>query len=259
MSEKFQANWYEINAQRYINPLYLKDEVGGYSFSSTMTFVKFKNKYFFVFAAHALSKSTNNIDHIGFLKTDGEFMPLSEVTISYEICRDKDLVVCKTIGMFEKNYFDLDASKSNTEFSKDFGWIGFPKKKAVQIIHKSKASSEKIKGFLTDGIDGRQKWNNARFLLIGVEQTLESTSEIFGHFDNSNVKYAHEGFKENGYSLKGMSGGALFRGPMKINSEPCSLSDLYDFAGIGLEYDINRKLVKGASKNSVKELLEKLL
>lgn len=259
MNDKFRVNSYQLNAQRHIYPLYIRDGRGGYLFSSTMTFVTFMNQPFCVFAAHALPPNTQNLDQIGIITIDGDFMPLSEIEVSHEICRIRDLVACQTIAPFEhKNYFNLDTHSSTTEFSKNFAWIGFPKKKAIQTIDKSKASNEQIKEYLTDGVDGLKKWNNADFLLLGVEQISETEMELTGIHDNKNVEYEHEGFKQKGYSLKGMSGGAFFRGPMNINSSPKTLSDLYDFAGIGLEY-INDKIVKGASKHSVQELLRKVL
>ncbi|MBI0679280.1 hypothetical protein HCH73_19845 [Citrobacter koseri] len=258
MNGKFRVNDYELNAQRFIYPLYMKDGNGGYHFSSTMTFVKFDNQHFCVFAAHALPKDVDDLNQIGMLTTDGKFMPFSDIEVSHEICRIRDLVVCHTIGAFEyKHYFDMGDNKSTTEISENFGWIGFPKKKAIQVIHNSKATSEKIKEHLTEGVEGLQKWTNANFLLIGMKQVSETESEITGFHDNENVQYTHEGFKQKGYSLKGMSGGALFRGPIKIRTESPSLNDFFDFVGIGLEYENN--LVKGASKSSVLELIKKTL
>ncbi|HBC5557046.1 TPA: hypothetical protein KEU64_002310 [Proteus mirabilis] len=256
--KNFRVTEYELNAQRHVLPLYMKDGNDGYLFSSTMTLVRFMDQPFCIFASHALPRSGDALAQIGLLTTDGGFLPISEIEVAHKICRDRDLVAVKTINYIDyKHYFNLDSLGSTTDFSENFGWIGFPKKKAVQAINKSKASSEKIKEYLTEGTDGLKKWNNANFLLIGVKQLSESEIEITGTFDNTNVEYEHEGFKETGYSLKGMSGGALFRGPMKINTDSPDLEDFYDFAGIGLEYTNN--IVKGASKYAVKQLLSEVL
>lgn len=115
-----------------------------------------------------------------------------------------------------------------------FGWIGFPKKKAVQSIHSSKASKENIQGYLSDGVEGFQKWSNANFLLLGVEFESETDTEVTGKHVSENVEYTHEGFKQQGYSLKGMSGGALFKGPKKIHTKHRFIGDLFHFFGIGL-------------------------
>ncbi len=184
-------------------------------------------------------------------------MPLSSFTRSHKICRSRDLCACHTREFERKNYFDLDF-ESSTEFLDDFGWIGFPKKKAVQSIHSSKASKEIIQGYLSDGVEGLQKWSNANFLLLGVEFESETDKEVTGKHVNENVEYAHEGFKQKGYSLKGMSGGALFKGPKKIHAKDPSISDIFHFFGIGLEYK-NGLIVKGASRRSVEGLLEELL
>lgn len=256
MNLEFKADRYEIQAQRHIYPLYMKDGVGGYQFSSTLTFITFRNMLFLVFAAHAIPPGVESIDEIGVLTTKGEFMSLSEVAVNFKIDRAKDLVAVLTTGAFEqKNYFDLDNDDSSSEFLEDFNWIGFPQKKAVKDIHRTKASSEKVQQYVQNGTDGQKKWTNAEFLLIGVKYINESNGVITGEYINKDVTYKHDGFKQQGYSLKGMSGGALFRMSKITTAKELRL---YYLAGIGLEYKQNR-LVKGASKASVKEFLSVFL
>lgn len=257
MSGIFRVDDFALQAQRHIYPLYRKNGTGGYEFSSTMTFVKIEGQHFCVFAAHALSPREDHLDEIGVLRTDGEFMPLSSISRSHKICRERDLCACHTQQIEHKNYFDLNFV-STTEFVENFGWIGFPKKKAVQSIHRTKATKENVQKFLSDGVDGLKKWNNADFLLLGVELVSETENEVTGKHVNENVQYTHEGFKEQGYALKGMSGGGLFKGPKKIHSKEPVLSDIFQFFGIGLEYK-NGLIVKGASRKSVEELLRELL
>lgn len=43
-----------IYSQRYILPMYLKDELENLKFSATLTLVKYKERYFAITAAHAI-------------------------------------------------------------------------------------------------------------------------------------------------------------------------------------------------------------
>lgn len=252
---------FKIMAQRFIYPLFFMDDLGGYRFSSTMTFVKYKNENFSIFAAHALPPTETLINKIGALKIDGSFMPLSEITKLYTIDRSHDIVICNTtMAIEQKNYFDLDFNDSTTEFNTDaFGWIGFPKNKAKQQYHRTKSSAHHIASDVTELDDGSLKWSNANYLLIGVSLLSLSEVEIKGHFENKNVTYEKEGFKTQAYSLRGMSGGALFHGPNKIKTQYPTINDLYKFAGIGLEHHASDKIVKGASAQVIKNLIEELL
>jgi hypothetical protein len=261
MSEEYQANAYMRVAQRFIQPLFIKDGLGGYNFSSTVTLIKYRNEYFFVFAAHALSIGQESIDNIGFLLTDGSFLPMSEVSKRHKIFHEHDIGICNAIAQADgKNYFDLDVQNSTTEFKTEgFGWIGFPKKKAKEQYHNTKASPEHIKKELSELDDGVLKWNNARFLCMGIDFKEINETEIIGHFEDKNVNYEIEGFKQQAYSLRGMSGGALFFGPEKINSDQPALSDLYKFSGIGLEHNVKGKTVKGASRELIMRLIDQLL
>lgn len=261
MNEEYKADTYMRMAQRFIQPLFFKDGCGGYNFSSTATFVKYRDEYFCVFAAHAVPLNETRLDNIGFLSTHGSFISLNEICKRSRIFKEHDIGICNTTAPFEhKNYFDLDAEESTTNFkSEAFGWIGFPKKKAKEKYHRTKASEEHITNDLSVLEDGTLKWTNARFLCLGVELIQETEDFIKGHFDNENVTYEQEGFKSKAYSLRGMSGGALFQGPDKINSENPTLNDFYKFAGIGLEHRTNEKTVGGASRHIVKTLISQLL
>lgn len=124
-------------------------------------------------------------------------------------------------------------------------WVS--KKKAKQKYHKTKSSREHIVRDLTVLDGGGLKWNNAQFLLIWMPLETETETEISGLFINENLYYKYEGAKQHGYSLLGMSGGALFQGPRKLNSNGQNINDWFNLVGIGLEYDGVR--VKGVSKN----------
>ena len=252
---------FKIHAQRHVYPLFIKDELGGYDFSSTLTFVKRKNEFFCIFAAHAIPKNENTLNNIGCLKVDGEFISLEDIAKFYKIYRSYDLVICCTKApVDQKNYFDLDVEKSTTEFNEDaVAWVGFPKKKAKRKYHQTKASTEHVKQDVSTFEDGRLKWTNANYLLLGMLVINKSDVDIVAHFDDMNVTYEKEGFKEQAYSLKGMSGGALFHGPLKINTEKPMLSDFFKFAGIGLEHHASDKIVKGASAGLIADLIDQYL
>lgn len=259
MTEEYKANEYYRQAQRFVYPLYKKDGMGGFLFSSTATFASYRGRFFCIFAAHALTADEETVENIGMLTTGGNLVPLSASCKACKIYRNHDIVICVSEAPFApRNHFNLVPYESATEFTRDgFGWIGFPQKKAVQAIHKSKASPDKVKKHLSVASDGRHKWDNAKFLIIGAAHESKSESVITGRFENVSVNYEYEGFKQQGYSPRGMSGGALFYGPKKFHSPPQSLEDLFLFAGIGLEYDGTS--IKGVPKERIICLIEEMI
>lgn len=255
MTDKYEAREYYRQAQRFIYPLYKKNGLGGFSFSSTVTFVTYKKRFFCIFAAHALDDNECTMEEIGMLATDGVFVPLSESCKSHKIYKNYDIVICTSETPFEpRYYFDLEPYDSKTNFNKRvFGWIGFPQKKAQKTIHQSKASPEKIARHLSVSDDGRPIWGHAKFLIIWVKIDTKSDQQITGRFENKNVDYEYEGFKSQGHSPRGMSGGALFHPSEKLCAEPRH-KDMFLFAGIGLEYD--GSLIKGAPTELIVSLIE---
>jgi len=256
----YDANHYDRMAQRFVNPIYYKDEDESINFSSTMTFIKYENEFFLIFAAHALPNKNNYLENMGMLTTDGNFMSLSEITKGSEIYKEYDIVVCHTIDAIPlKNYFDLNhinlLINFNTYF---FNWVGFPIKKAKKLYHKTKSSPEHLKESLSILDDGVHKWDNARFLILAAKFKSTNELNVEGEFENTNVNYKHEGFKEQGYGLKGMSGGAFYLESKIKETTTQNINDLYEFIGIGLEYRKNI-LVKGASRNIIIEILNDYL
>lgn len=252
---------FKVMAQRHIWPIFIKDELGGFEFSSTTTFVKRQDRFFCVFAGHAVPRGVTTLESVGVLTTDGNFVSFEKISVAYTIDRANDLVVCETTGPFEeKNYFDLDTESQSTVFKESgMGWIGFPKKKAKAKYHRTKASPEHVKDDLSAFDDGSLKWENANYLLIGVQNIKKSEDEVSAYFDDKNVIYEKDGFKEQAYSLKGMSGGAFFHAPESFTSKPRYLCDFFKFAGIGLEHHASDKVVKGASSELVKRLIDNQL
>ena len=260
MSTEYRSDNFERMTQRFVNPIFVKDEMGNIRFSSTMTFVKYSREYFCIFAAHAIPNKDNNIDSMGYLSADGEFVYFNEIIKSKKIFNNHDIVICNTFRPLHlKNYFDLDQKQSFIGIHKNlFSWVGFPAKKAKKQYHKTQSSKEHIikdVSFLDDGV---AKWNNAEYLIITSKIESHNNIEISGYFENKKIDYKYSGFKEKGYSLKGMSGGAFFFEP-KDRVIDSDLNKKFQFAGIGLEYQ-GEKLIKGASRvliiNLLKEYIE---
>ena len=256
---EYKANYLERLAQRFIYPLHRRDGLGGYEFSSTVTFARYKAHYLCIFAAHALAPREHNLKNIGLLTTTGEFIPLSDSCQSEHIFTGDDVAVGVSDAPFEgRNYFSLEEYKSKTQFVTDsFGWIGFPLKKAQKKIHSSKARPEDVLRSLTSDSDGQPVWEHANFLLIGAMIESKTCDKITGRHDNKNVEYRHEGFKAIGYSPKGMSGGALIQGPVKVAKEPEDAEDFWQFVGIGIEYD--GSIITGVTRERILELAQSVL
>jgi hypothetical protein len=55
--KNYQSDNYGRQAQRFVIPLYIKDNLGTYHYSSTGTFIKYNEHHYIIFAAHALEKN----------------------------------------------------------------------------------------------------------------------------------------------------------------------------------------------------------
>lgn len=240
--------------QRHVFPLYKKDSLGGYVFSSSMTHITFKGCFFLVFAEHALSNGENTLDKIGVIGNNGRFSALSDLMLSYKIYSDLDLVVVQIappIATDNRRFFDINTDDSVQESDKNLYWIGFPAKKSKNF-HNSKASPEAIKeNYIEDVGESSMKGSHAQFLIVAMKQESLGDVVIKGAFSNKGVNYLKEGFKSKGYSVKGMSGGALYK------YYPSLKEELY-FMGIGLQYD-NKKIMRGASRVAIKRVITEFL
>lgn len=252
----FPASTYEGQSQRFIQTLWIKDEIGGYKFSSTATFLKFRNNFFCIFAGHALPKNSTSLNNIGFLNIHGEFVSLSEITYRFRSYDNYDIVVCGLLGEESgKNYFDLSDDEVSSNFQNEmFNWIGFPYKKATSSYHRTKVEAGKISQDIVQLDDGTPFWKNAKFLIMEAKFLGDDGIHITGYSPSKNVTYEIEGFKENAYSPKGMSGGALFQSPKKEFNLTQPLNELFYFVGMGIEYENDK--IKGVSRNIILNLLE---
>jgi hypothetical protein len=229
--------------------------MGGFNFSSTMTFVKCDGKHYAVFAAHAIENEEFGFDRIFIMTSDSNFVALSGLTESYKIFHSHDLVVCRLKHQIEnRQSFNIANSVSERN---GFNWIGFPKKKAIEHYHKSKVKADAVPDQLVN-VDGDiDMFVNAKYLVIGSKFHSRSETEIVGKFSLKNATYQIDGYKEKGYSPRGMSGGALF----------CIVKPLYEgghgynaffFVGIGLEYSEKTEILKGATRDIVASLIAEL-
>lgn len=243
-------------AKCFTYPLYKISETGGYEYSSTATFIKFKNEFFVVFANHALDYGRVSLETIGFIFPDGSFNKLSNNCKSHVSCDERDLCVIHLDTKYEKRcYFDIYCTPSVKNKSY-FSWIGFPIKKSIKKIDKTRSSSEKIVKYnIEKNESGMPKFNSNSYLKIDVRFSSKcNENQVVGIFTNKNLKYNKEGFKQRGYSLKGMSGGPFFAIDILPDEQFA-----FNFVGIGLEFSEKEGLIKGASRNSVLSIIENIL
>ena len=251
MDDLFKVDNLSLIAQRHVFPVYRKDGRGGYEFSSTVTFLKYDDRYFCVFAAHALCESETELNNIGFLVPTCSFIPFSSIAINFKIDRLNDVVVFETIQpISNKNYFNLNLQiNNNGKYTEYLYWIGFPSKKSVKAFDLSKVKAGAIEKYIEYDCKGQTKFTNAKFLIIEFEFNFKDNKKITGTFCNKNVTYQIDGFKQNGYSLQGMSGGAIYR-TSKMAKLDKSYNDInYYFEGIGIEF--RKKQIIGVERNII--------
>lgn len=200
--------------QRFAVPLYKKKLEGGYSFSCTLTHLKYKGYYVYIFACHALSNqeiNNNDIDFMLVLSADGYPIFLKDVC-SYKIYKDQDIVICvsKDFILDQKNYFCFSGVRFITKFKVDaFGWLGFPAKKSKDY-DKTKSNPDKIKQDIFVSEEGKVWWTSSKYLIVYAKYVKTEGSKIEGETPTHNVEYSIEGIKDNASSFRGMSGGAFF-------------------------------------------------
>ncbi|MGG7596756.1 hypothetical protein ACQ4OD_06930 [Pseudomonas sp. WC1] len=257
MVEKFnyQSDNYDRNAQRHVIPIYIKDSLGNYEFSSTGTLAKYNQHHYILFAAHALSGSVS-IDRLYTLMTNGSFYKLCESAIGHKIFEQEDIAIIDHFNVaFEgKNYFNLNLSSLNGFDKNKFAWIGFPASKSKsKKIHKSKSSESLASQYIVDGGDGLY-FTSGKYFSICSKIITNNNAEITGKYvrENSSLKYA--GPVSMAPHPAGMSGGAMyfFAKDQKMKS---TIDDTFRFAGIGIEYRKDNKIV-GVPRVKIIDLLQ---
>lgn len=291
-------------ASRFIQPIYVADGLGGYKFSSTFTLVKymFNNDenyhYFIIFAYHATEEINkenaikNPLHGFYFLDKDDKFISLEEKVKKFIVSEENDIVICKLFVLSKNtNYFNLNfyntwffhpivgknkiVALKHVENKESFlndstlCWIGYPARNSVDF-HKTKSKPEKIKETysIKPDIYGGVKSGSGKYLLIpGIVNFKDDGNNIIGDFNNKNITYFPSNKSVNkGYSLKGMSGGALFVqskfyqdqiNNLELNEIQENYEFIYNFIGIGLEFSEKKGEIKGLSAGKIISLLEK--
>ncbi len=245
-----------LYSQKYVLPLYLKDELGNLMFSATLTLVEFKNRFFALTAAHAVPEDydLNRGLYVVGLEGERNILGLTLVHRFDEI----DLVI---LDFHEKHfggdryYFNLDVDYVEELYKEGvFVWAGFPAKKAKDIYKKD------AKSLVCNGMNGNlMTIAKSLFAAIPFKEGYILNLEdeyFFGYSDLKNVHYMKEGLKNKGYSYRGMSGGSLCLVKNEIVF-PIE-EDLFYFIGIGVEHKKDNT-VMGIGRRIIIEKIQEIV
>lgn len=255
-SYTYQSDSYDRQAQRFVIPLYIKDELENYNFSSTGTLLKYKGSHFVIFAAHALNTGID-FERVFMFFTDGTFHQLKSLAIGHQIFKDDDIVIvdCFNKALEQKNYFNVE-KKSLIGFDKHhFAWTGFPISQSTsKRIHKSKESEALKKEFVHTDESGNY-FKNAKYFTIISKIHTNNGVEIIGRYNRKNASLKYKGDASTATHPKGMSGGAIyFFSKRQVLKDDLDLT--FRFAGIGIEYKNDNSIV-GVARDRIIKLLDK--
>ncbi|HCE2818499.1 TPA: hypothetical protein NG675_004531 [Vibrio parahaemolyticus] len=251
----YQSDSYGRESQRFVIPLYYKDSLGNYEFSSTATLLKYKGAHYFAFAAHALSNVLSISDFYIF-GSDGEFYAISDIAIGYRVFEDKDIVIvdCFNQVLDGKNYFDISESSMLGFDKKHFAWTGFPSSKCkAKKIHNSK-SSETLRNQFVHEEENSLYFKSAQYFTIVSKVRGNNKQFITGIYERKNQSLKYKGNVSMAPSPQGMSGGAMYffsKGQTLKNN----LSETFRFAGIGIEHKKDNTIV-GVSRDMIINLID---
>lgn len=256
----------EKHAQRFIRPIYIKDELGHYKYSSTMTLLEYNGLYFGSIAYHALIKD-NSLFNIYLLFNDGKFVELDKLFYKSIFSKEDDVV----IGYFGDtkeptlNFFQLNDIE-NTDPKFCFWWFGYPLKKAHKSYRKNISNNEIVEKFIETSDTGVKRLNNKYYGICINSKENDDPKKVLGTFINKDLVLKRQGNVTTGISLKGMSGGALFsikhyKLAEKLSFEELSkdLNKFFLFNGIGLEHSARDNIIKGCSSMRIYELIDENL
>jgi len=239
----YKSDNYDQQSQRFVIPLYIKDELGDYEFSSTGTLVKYKENYYILFAAHVLDGNTE-FDSIHTFGIDGQFHKIKNFAIGHQIFKKQDIVIvdCFNRAIESKNYFNLD-KKSLIGFEKKaFAWTGFPVSQSnFKKVHRSRTQETLRDKYVYIDESGSYFRNASYFTIISKIKT-NNNIEITGKYERKNANLKYQGDVSTGPHPKGMSGGAMYYFA-KNQVLKSSLDDTFRFAGIGIEYKKDSTIV----------------
>ena len=251
----YQSDSYDRQSQRFVLPLYIKDELGSYNFSSTGTLVKYKGSHYIIFAAHALDGGVD-FERVFLFFADGTFHQIKEFAIGHQIFKDDDIVVvdCFNKVLEQKNYFDIEKKSLNGFEKRFFAWTGFPiSQSTTKSVHKSK-SPEALKEKFVRTDESGNYFKSAKYFTITSKICTNNRLEITGYYCRNNAILKYKGEVSMATHPKGMSGGAIYFF-QKNNVLKDDLDLSFRFAGIGIEYK-NNKLIIGVARGRIIELLD---
>lgn len=250
----YQSDEYDRQTQRFVTPLYIKNTLGEYQYSSTATFVKYNNHHYIIFAAHALEEDMS-IKDVHIFYSNGELESISNLSIGHYIFKTEDIVIVDCFNnVFDgKNYFNLN-EKSLIGFEKSyFAWTGFPASKSkAKKIHNKKTSEMLYNEFVYTDSTGKY-FTNAKYFTIISKLISQNNNHIVGKYNRDNVYLKYKGQVNKSTHPKGMSGGAIYFFSKRQNLKN-NIDDTFRFAGIGIEYHSDNKII-GVSREKIIELL----
>lgn len=251
----YQSDSYDQQSQRFVIPLYYKDTLGNYEYSSTATLVTYKGSHYFIFAAHALN-GVLKVSDFYILGADGELYAIYDFSIGYRIFEGEDIVVvdCFNKVLEGKNYFDISES-SLLGFDKNhFAWTGFPSSKCkAKKIHNTKSPETLRNQFVHEDESGIY-FKSAQYFTIVSKVKGNNKKFITGSYDRKNTHLKYKGSVSMAPSPEGMSGGAMYffaKGQILKNS----INETFRFAGIGIEYKKDNSII-GVSRETIISLIE---
>ncbi|MGJ0371254.1 hypothetical protein NG764_00140 [Aliarcobacter cryaerophilus] len=253
----YRSDNYDRQKQRFIIPLYIKDVLGTYNYSSTGTFLRYNGmNHYLVFAAHALNNNLS-IEDIFIFNNEGKLEQIIKDSVGHRIFVEDDIVIVDyfNIAFNGKNYFNLNINDLVGFDKNHFGWIGFPiskTKSVAKVIHNTK-SSETLKKDLIHIDEKGVYFKKMEYFSIETRLMPSNKNTIQGKYNRDNINLKYAGNRSKGPHPEGMSGGAMyfFTKNQKLKD---TLDDTFRFAGIGLEYKDN--IIKGISKYRIIELLD---
>jgi len=257
MSNKFlyKSDSYDRQTQRFVIPLYIKDNLGNYEYSSTGTLVKYNEHHYIIFAAHALSNILD-ISNIYMFYNNATFEKVQELSIGHQVFDKDDIVIIDFFNnAFDgKNYYNLNINNLYGFDKKHFAWTGFPVSKARKI-HNKKPTDVLQKDFTHSDNSGKY-FTNIKYYTIVSKIISNNKDVIKGKYNRSNVNLKYKGDVPMATHPKGMSGGAMyfFSKGQKLKE---SLDDTFRFAGIGIEYHEKTNTIIGVSCDRIIQILDK--
>ncbi|MFC7298077.1 hypothetical protein [Herminiimonas aquatilis] len=253
----YKSDDYDKQTQRFVIPLYVKDELNTYVFSSTGSLVTYKGHHYILFAAHALEDDIE-FEKLNTFGTDGNFLPLARIAIGYQIFKEQDIGVvdCFNQRLENKNYFDLEEKSLIGFEKKHFAWTGFPVSQCISKVVHNSISSDTLRDKYIHSDVGGTFFKNARYFTIISKINTNNNIEITGSYNRNNTSLKYKGLVSTGPHPQGMSGGALYYFSKKQNLKP-NLEDSFRFAGIGLKYRKDNTIF-GVPAFKIIELLERL-